>query len=69
MSDTAVAYDKPLPRLEGLSGEFMVVQAGRVAFSALQGLRFVPSTCRARCARECNSMDWEWARSSGRGTA
>lgn len=67
MNDTAVAYDKPLPRLEGLSGEFYAwCRQGELRFqrcSACGSFRHVP---RPMCP-QCNSMDWEWARSSGRG--
>ncbi|MCB1631729.1 MAG: OB-fold domain-containing protein [Pseudomonadales bacterium] len=64
----AVYYDKPLPRLEGLSGEFYGwCKQRELRFQRCKdcgSFRHVP---RSMCP-ECNSMDWEWGRSSGRGT-
>jgi uncharacterized OB-fold protein len=66
MSDSA--YAKPLPALEGLAGEFYDwCRQGELRFQRCQGCgswRHVP---REICA-ECGSWDWEWARSSGRGS-
>jgi len=63
-----MTYPKPLPVLEGLSGEFY-------AFCKQRELRF--QRC-ARCAAwrhvpremcaECGSWEWQWETSSGRGT-
>ena len=62
------SYGKPLPVLDGLAGEFY-------GWCKKRELRF------QRCAKcsawrhvpremcpECSSTDWEWAKSSGRGT-
>lgn len=65
---TAATSRKPLPVLEGLAGEFY-------GFCRQQQLRFQRCTqChtfrhvpREICSR-CNSFDWEWVASSGRGT-
>ena len=68
MSTAGAVYTKPLPSLEGLSGEFY-------DWCRQQELRFqrcgdcgawrhVP---RELCA-VCGSWEWEWARSSGRGS-
>jgi uncharacterized OB-fold protein len=67
MSD-ASAYPKPLPVLEGHAGEFY-------GFCRQRELRFQRCTqCRAwrhvpreMCAG-CGSLEWEWARASGRGS-
>jgi len=68
MSNDAGSYDKPLPALEGLTGEFYGwCRRGELRFqrcTACGAFRHVP---REICA-ECNSFDWEWAPSSGRGT-
>ncbi len=61
-------YQKPLPVLEGLAGEFY-------EFCAKGGLHFQRcSDCgawrhvpRELCA-QCGSMNWKWEPSSGRGT-
>lgn len=60
-------YDKPLPGLEGLNGQFY-------AFCKQQDLHFQRcSNCqhfrhvpREVCA-VCNSFEWDWVRASGRG--
>lgn len=66
--DQARDYDKPLPALEGLTKEFYEwCRKGELRFqrcTACGTWRHVP---REMCA-SCNSFDWEWARSSGRGT-
>ena len=67
MGETDATYDKPLPALEGLAGEFY-------DFCKQVALRFQRCTrCNAwrhvpreMCA-ECGSWDWEWQASSGRG--
>jgi len=64
---TEQAYTKPLPFMDGTSGEFY-------EFCKKQELRFQRCTkCgkwrhvpRDMCA-ECGSWDWEWAKSTGRG--
>jgi len=68
MSDPASIHDKPLPVLTGLHGEFY-------AWCRDRELRFQRCTSCGRyrhvprdiCAH-CSSMEWEWARSGGRGT-
>lgn len=66
--DQARDYDKPLPTLEGHTKEFYEwCKKGELRFqrcTACGTWRHVP---REMCA-SCNSFDWEWARSSGRGT-
>ncbi len=66
--DQARDYDKPLPALEGLTKEFYEwCRKGELRFqrcTACGTWRHVP---REMCA-SCNSFEWEWARSSGRGT-
>jgi uncharacterized OB-fold protein len=65
--DTGQAYEKPLPLLEGMAGEFY-------GFCKNQELRFQRCTeCntwrhvpRNMCA-QCGSWNWEWAKSCGRG--
>ncbi|MBT4520906.1 MAG: DNA-binding protein [Halieaceae bacterium] len=61
-------YSKPLPGLEGLTKDFY-------GFCKQESLHFQQcSQCgvfrhvpRETCA-ECNSFEWEWTKSSGRGT-
>ena len=66
--DCAVTYAKPLPLLEGATKEFY--EWCRKRELRLQrcldcgAWRHVP---RAMCAA-CQSLEWEWARASGRGT-
>lgn len=61
-------YNKPLPGLEGLTGEFYdFCKAGELHFqrcSDCDTFRHIP---REMCA-ECNSFEWEWVKSSGKGT-
>ena len=61
------SYWKPLPSLEGTSGEFYGFCKNReLRFQGCTGCgkwRHVP---RDMCA-ECGSWDWEWAKSNGRG--
>lgn len=68
MSNDALPYVKPLPVLEGLTGEFYAwCRQGELRFQRCTdcgSFRHVP---RELCA-QCNSFAWEWARSSGRGT-
>jgi hypothetical protein len=65
MADSA--YTKPLPVLDGLSGEFYAwCRKRELRFQRCSGCgawRHVP---RKMCAR-CGSWQWEWARASGRG--
>lgn len=61
-------YTKPLPVMEGLAGEFYGwCKEEDLHFqkcTSCDTFRHVP---REMCA-ECNSFEWEWARSTGRGT-
>lgn len=67
MSEEKSAYNKPLPSLDGLSGEFYdFCRQEALHFqrcSDCQTFRHVP---REMCA-ECNSFAWEWVPSTGRG--
>ena len=67
MSETT-AYAKPLPLMQGLAKEFFDwCKQGEVRFQRCTGCgtwRHVP---REMCAA-CGSWEWEWAKSSGRGT-
>ena len=65
---TELAYDKPLPKMDGMTKEFYDwCGKGELRFQRCKCCgtwRHVP---REICA-ECSSFDWEWAQSSGRGT-
>jgi uncharacterized protein len=64
---TSTHSPRPLPRLEGLAGEFYAhCKRRELRFQRCTGCgawRHVP---REMCP-SCGSWDWEWARSSGRG--
>jgi len=68
MPETATSYSKPLPVMDGLTKDFY-------DWCKQEELRFQRCTdCgawrhvpREMCA-ECGSWNWEWAKSSGRGT-
>ncbi len=61
-------YAKPLPVLEGLSGEFYAwCRQGELRFQRCTDCGTFRHVPRELCA-QCNSFAWEWARSSGRGT-
>ena len=64
---THEAYSKPLPLMDGTSGEFyQYCKNHELRFQRCMKCgkwRHVP---RDMCA-ECGSWDWEWAKSSGRG--
>ena len=68
MHDTDTGYTKPLPALDGLSGEFYAwCKQRELRFQRCgdcSAWRHVP---REICAG-CGSWDWEWTRSSGRGS-
>ena len=68
MSEAETGTPKPLPALEGLAGEFYQwCKQNELRFQrcvACNAWRHVP---REICA-ECGSWDWEWTRSSGRGS-
>ena len=61
-------YNKPLPEMEGLTKEFYdFCRQGELRFqrcSNCNAFRHVP---REICS-ECNSFDWQWVASSGRGS-
>ncbi|MFQ5417912.1 MAG: Zn-ribbon domain-containing OB-fold protein [Myxococcota bacterium] len=67
MSEPREAIAKPLPELEGLTGEFYgFCRRGELRFQRCRDCgswRHVP---RDMCAG-CGSWQWEWALSSGRG--
>jgi uncharacterized OB-fold protein len=67
MSADGAGYQKPLPLMEGMTGEFFRhCRERELRFqrcSACGRWRHVPRLC---CSR-CGSWEWEWARSSGRG--
>lgn len=67
MTEADGGYAKPLPALEGATGEFYAwCRRRELRFQRCSGCgawRHVP---REMCAG-CGSTDWEWARSSGRG--
>ena len=68
MSNAAGEFAKPLPKLEGLAGEFYGwCKQEELRFQRCQDCgawRHVPREICASCA----SWSWEWARSTGRGT-
>jgi hypothetical protein len=68
MTETATQYAKPLPVLDGLAKEFYGwCKQGDLRFQRCTecgAWRHVP---REMCA-ECGSWNWEWAKSTGRGT-
>jgi len=61
-------YNKPLPGMDGLTKEFYdFCKAEALHFqkcSSCGTFRHVP---REMCA-QCNSFEWQWAKSTGRGT-
>lgn len=68
MSQDTVACDKPLPALDGLSGQFYGwCRQGELRFQRCTGCGAFRHVPREMCPH-CNSMEWEWARSGGRGT-
>lgn len=68
MTQEMTAYDKPLPALAGLSGEFYGwCRQGELRFQRCSDCGTFRHVPREMCA-ECNSMSWEWVPSSGRGT-
>jgi uncharacterized OB-fold protein len=67
MSAENAGYQKPLPLMEGMTGEFFRhCRERELRFQRCSDCgrwRHVPRRC---CAR-CGSWEWEWVRSSGRG--
>lgn len=58
---------RPLPRLEGLAGEFYAhCRRHELRFQRCGGCRAWRHVPREMCPR-CGSWDWSWERSSGRG--
>ncbi|MCP4998181.1 MAG: DNA-binding protein [Hyphomicrobiales bacterium] len=67
MANQAVPYNKPLPAMEGLAGEFYGwCKQGELRFQRCKGCGVFRHVPRETCA-ECNSFDSEWARSTGCG--
>ena len=65
---TEVAYDKPLPKMGGLTREFYDwCRQGELRFQRCKNCGSFRHVPREICA-ECSSFDWEWVRSSGRGS-
>jgi len=61
-------YSKPLPELEGHSRDFYgFCRENELRFQRCKSCSAWRHVPREMCA-ECGSFDWEWARSSGRGT-
>ncbi|MBW2244227.1 MAG: OB-fold domain-containing protein [Deltaproteobacteria bacterium] len=68
MSETGSEYTKPLPTLEGLSGEFYGwCKKEELRFQRCSGCGVWRHVPREICAA-CSSWEWEWVRSSGRGS-
>ncbi len=68
MSITHGAYDKPLPTMDGLTREFYDwCKRRELRFQRCSDCRSWRHVPREMCAA-CGSWNWEWARSSGRGT-
>ncbi len=67
MTEQVVEYDKPLPQMEGLTKEFYEwCKQGELRFQRCKKCATFRHVPREICA-ECNSFDWEWALSSGKG--
>jgi len=63
----ATAPPRPLPRSEGLAGEFYLhCREGRLCFQRCEGCQAWRHLPRLQCPR-CGSSDWEWQPSTGRG--
>lgn len=61
-------YNKPLPGLDGLTREFYDhCKQGTLHFQQCVGCGTFRHVPREMCA-ECNSFEWEWVKSSGKGT-
>ena len=62
------AYNKPLPGLDGLTKEFYdFCKEESLSFQKCTSCGTFRHVPREICA-ECNSFDWEWVKSSGKGT-
>jgi len=67
MAKTEMTYDKPLPAMTGLAGEFYRWCAkGELRFQRCSGCQAWRHMPRELCPK-CGSGEWSWARSSGRG--
>ncbi len=67
MADAKQAYSKPLPLLEGLTGEFYAwCRRGELRFQRCRSCRAWRHVPREICAG-CGSWEWDWEASSGRG--
>ena len=61
-------YNKPLPGMDGLTKEFYdFCKSEDLHFQRCSGCNTFRHVPREVCA-QCNSFDWEWVRSSGKGT-
>ena len=68
MNQVETGIPKPLPVLEGLAGEFYgYCKNGELRFQRCRDCRSWRHVPREMCA-ECGSWEWEWERSTGRGT-
>lgn len=62
------AYTKPLPGLDGLTKEFFgFCKQHAIHFQQCKTCGTFRHVPREICA-ECNSFEWEWVKSSGKGT-
>jgi len=67
MSQPASEYKRPLPELEGLTGEFYEhCRRGTLHFQRCGRCRAWRHVPREMCA-DCGSWEWAWEASSGRG--
>ena len=66
--DTKAYFSRPLPKLEGLTGEYYGwLKQHELRFQRCTQCGHWRHVPRELCP-ECGSGDWEWARSSGKGT-
>ncbi len=67
MSDQTFKYDKPLPGLDGLTKEFYdFCKQEQLHFQRCSDCGVFRHVPREICA-QCNSFEWEWVASSGKG--
>ena len=65
---STIADQRPLPKLEGLTGQFYAwAKRHELRFQRCMDCRTWRHTPRELCP-ECSSGDWEWEKSAGRGT-
>ena len=68
MNDISAIPNRPLPAMEGLTKQFYEwCSRGELRFQRCSGCGTFRHVPRELCA-QCGSFDWEWARSSGKGT-